>query len=89
MLTIGLLAAGCGPRPTTPEGFCAAQADAAPAVKALTISSVSSPYNQSRQSDLRAAARAQAITECLKRQGIVPAGVGVEGQPRTGTLFQE
>ena len=89
VLGLGLLLAGCEAPQNTPLGFCQAQADSAPAVKALTIRSVSNPYFMSQSSDLIAATRAQAVRDCLKRQGIVPAGAGVEGTPRSDTIFQK
>ena len=84
-----LATAGCAAKTTGPQAFCEAQADSAPAVKALTISSVSNPYFMSQSSDLIAATRAQAVRDCLRRQGVLPAGGGVEGTPRTDTLFQK
>ena len=84
-----LLLAGCGARDGGTLGFCEAQADGTPAVKELTLKSVSNPYFMSQSSDLIAATKAEAVRDCLKRQGIVSAGAGVEGTPRTDTLLQK
>jgi hypothetical protein len=88
-LLVVLLLAGCAQRADTPLAFCRAQADSTPAVKALTLRSVSNPYFMSQSSDLIAATRAQAVRDCLRRQGILPAGSGVERAPVSDTLFQK
>ena len=88
-LLLPVLLAGCTKRPDTPLAFCQAQADSAPAVKALTIKSVSNPYFMSQSSDLIAVTRAQAVRDCLKRQGILPAGSGVERLPQSDTILQK
>ncbi len=86
---MAVVLAGCAKRPDTPLAFCQAQADSTPAVKALVIKSVSNPYFMNQSSDLIAATRAQAVRDCLRRQGILPAGSGVERVPETDTLFQK
>jgi hypothetical protein len=82
--------AGCGAAPQSgPGAFCQAQAESAPAVKALTLKSVSNPYFMSQSSELIASTKAVAIRDCLKRQGIMPSGGGVERSPQSNTLFQK
>jgi hypothetical protein len=53
-----LALAGCAGRATGPQAFCDAQAESAPAVKALTVDSVSNPYFMSRNAELIAATKA-------------------------------
>ena len=90
---VGLLAAlsGCGGPPQPPQvAFCQAQAESTPAVKDMTLKSVSNPYFMSQNSDLIAATKAQAVRDCLKRQGVLAAGGGVEAPPQSsGTIFQK
>ncbi len=78
-----------GPKPGSAQAFCAAQADSTPAVKALVIRSVSNPYFMSQSSELIAATKAQAVRDCLKRQGVLPSGGAVEGLPHSDTIFQK
>jgi hypothetical protein len=93
VVALGLTAAlaGCSGAPQSgPVAFCQAQAESTPAVKDMTLKSVSNPYFMSQSSDLIAATKAQAVRDCLKRQGVLAAGDGVEGVPQTaGTLFQK
>ena len=81
--------AGCAspPPPNPAVAFCRTQADSTPAVKALTLKSVSNPYFMSQQADLIAATKSQAVAECLKRQGIMPPGGGVEHETKPDSLF--
>jgi hypothetical protein len=85
------LLAGCGgAAPSNPTlAACQARADADPAVKAQVIKSVSNPYYMSQSSELIAATKARAVQDCMKRQGALPAGGGVEGTPTTDTIFQK
>ena len=93
LVAIGLLGAlaGCGGPPVpAPVAFCQAQAESTPAVKEMTLKSVSNPYFMSQYSDLIAATKAQAVQDCLKRQGVLPAGGGVEAPPQSaGTIYQK
>jgi hypothetical protein len=81
--------AGCAAAPSGPVALCQAQGDSTPAVKDLTLRSVSNPYFMSQSSELIASTKAVAVRDCLKRQGILPAGSGVEGSPRSDTVFQK
>ncbi len=84
-----MLVAGCAGPPQTVLASCQAQAEASPAVKTLVISSVSNPYYMSQNSDLIAATKAAAVRDCMRRQGVVAAGGGVESLPHTNTLLQK
>ena len=84
-----LALAGCKTAPSGPVALCQAQADSTPAVKALTLKSVSNPYFMSQSSELIASTKAIAVRDCLKRQGILPGGGGVEGFPQSNTVFQK
>ncbi len=83
-----LSAASCGAPPRGPMAFCQAQAESTPAVKEMTLKSVSNPYFMSQSADLIASTRARAVNDCLKRQGVIAAGDGVERVPQSGgTIF--
>jgi ABC-type sugar transport system substrate-binding protein len=73
-----VLLAGCAGPPKSTLGFCQAQAEASPAVKALVISSTSNPYFMSQNSELIARTKANAVRDCMRRQGVIPTGGGVE-----------
>jgi uncharacterized lipoprotein YmbA len=90
IILAAILLAGCaGPPPNATLAFCQAQAEASPQVKALVISSTSNPYFMSQNSALIANTKAAAVRDCLRRQGVVPTGGGVETIPRTAdTLLQ-
>lgn len=70
--------AGCATAPATPQQFCADAANADPQVKALLLHSVSNPYFLTQNQGEIQAARAAAMRGCLKRQGVPPAGDGVQ-----------
>ena len=93
LAAIGLVAAlgGCGGPPVpAPLALCQAQAESTPAVKDMTLRSVSNPYFMSQQTDLIAATKAQAVRDCLKRQGVLASGGGVEAPAQSsGTIFQK
>ncbi len=90
LCVIGALTGCGGPPQSGPVAFCQAQAESTPAVKEMTLKSVSNPYFMSQSSDLIAATKAQAVRDCLRRQGVVAAGDGVEGVPQSqGTVFQK
>ena len=70
--------------------FCQAQAESTPAVKDMTLKSVSNAYFMSQHADLIAATKAEAVRDCLKRQGVLASGGGVEAVPQSsGTIFQK
>ncbi len=84
-LALALLT-GCA-TPSTPEAFCAAQADRDPAVKAALLQRVSAA--NFHETDALRQARAAAIAACLKHQGVLPkrAGVASQSPDRRDTLF--
>ena len=87
---VGALCGCGGPRQPAPVAFCQAQAESTPAVKDMTLKSVSNPYFMSQHADEIAGVRAQAVRDCLRRQGMLPSGGGVEAPPQsTGTLLQK
>jgi hypothetical protein len=84
---------GCAGPPKTALGTCQAQAEASPAVKKLVISSVSNPYFMSQNSALIARTKATAVRDCMRRQGVIPTGGGVEApahpDSNSDTLLQK
>ena len=82
---------GCGgPPPPASLAFCQAQAESTPAVKEMTLKSVSNPYFMSQSADLIAATKAQAVRDCLKRQGALASGGGVEAPAEpSDTIFSK
>ena len=68
-------------------GYCQAQAERSPAVKAQVLSSVSNPYYMSSHAELIAATKAQSVQDCLRRQGVTPSGGGVERPAPTNQMF--
>ena len=91
VLCVAGAVAACGGQPVpAPVAFCQAQAESTPEVKDLTLKSVSNPYFISQNTDLIAATKAQAVRDCLKRQGVLASGGGVEAAPQSsGTIFSK
>ncbi len=88
MLCLLSACASCSPPPGKIMAFCQAQAESTPEVKDMTLKSVSNPYFMSRNADAISATKARAVNDCLRRQGVVAAGGGVERIPESGgTLF--
>ncbi len=83
------LLSSCQTAPQTPQQFCAQVANHDPAVKDLIMKAAGSDILQSKsQGDIQAAKR-RAERDCLRRQGIGPAGGGVEPPARSNdTLYQ-
>jgi hypothetical protein len=84
-----LLLAACAttPPPTGPRAVCESNASRDPRMKDLVMHEISNPYFESQNHELIMATRAQVVQDCLKRQGILPQGGGVQPEATENSLF--
>ncbi len=78
-LILLLLLAGCA-RDGTPDAACDAQVNNDPVVKDLILKGAGSEHFKLENNDVLLQARQRARLACLKGQGVLPRGGGVERQ---------